>query len=142
MEIEKKNFSYFISEIPNFHVRVFSENGQCFLGAFFNSEQGFQDTKIWIKFIFQVVSAGTECVYPSGHSFFTAKYEILQLYPNGRSFFYSEMQNNENCTQAAIRFPQQNKKCRNVPKLPFILWLQKLFFKSCFETVTFFLTTD
>ena len=56
--------------------------------------------------------------------FFTAKYEILQLYPNGLSFFYSKIRNFENCTQTAIRFSQQNKKFSNVPELPFILWLQ------------------
>ena len=36
-----------------------------------------------------------ECVYSTGHSFFTAKYEILRLYPNSHSFcfFHSEIQN-------------------------------------------------
>ena len=67
--------------------------------------------------------------------FFTAKYEVLQLYTNGVSFFYSEMQNLENCTQTAFLFSQQNEKFNNVPKLPVILWLQntkifKLFLNS------------
>ena len=66
--------------------------------------------------------------------FFTAKYEILQLYPNGLSFFYSEMQNFENCTQTAIRFSQQNKKFSNVPKLPFILWVQNKNFLKLFRS--------
>ena len=61
---------------------------------------------------------------PSGHSYRTAKYEILQFYPNGHSFFYSEMQNFENCTQTTISFSQRNMKFRIVPKLPFVLWLQ------------------
>ena len=49
------------------------------------------------------------------------------------AFFYSEMQNFENCTQAAIRFSQHKKKFRYVLKLPFVLWLQ---------AVTFFLTAN
>ena len=31
---KKKKFSYFISEIPNFSYLYFSENAECFVGAF------------------------------------------------------------------------------------------------------------
>ena len=48
-------------------------------------------------------------------------------------FFYNEMQNFENCTQTAIRFSQKNKKFSNVPKLPFILWLQNTKFLKLFR---------
>ena len=63
-------------------------------------------------------------LYPNGHSFFKAKYKILQLYPNNNSIFYSEIQNFENSTQTAIRFSQPKKIFRIVPKVPFILRLQ------------------
>ena len=65
--------------------------------------------------------------------FFTAKYEILQLYLHSHSFFYSEMQNFENCTQTATRFSQRNKKFRIVHKLPFIPWLQNTKFLKFFR---------
>ena len=62
-------------------------------------EKPFQAPKIKFKFLkligWRSLSNGhllkdkrLKCVYPSGHSFyFTAKYEILQLYSNGHSFF-------------------------------------------------------
>ena len=74
--------------------------------------------------------------------FFIAKYEILKLYPNGLSFFHSQMQNSENWTQTVIRFSQQNKKFKNVPKLPSILWLQNTKFLKLFRNSHFSLTTN
>ena len=53
-------------------------------------------------------------MYPSGHSFFTAKYGILQLYPNEYSFFFCFfLQWNTkfySYTQTAIRFLYRNTK--------------------------------
>ena len=56
----------------------------------------------------------SKCVYPSGHSFFTEKYEIVQLYPKGHSFFLQRNTKFYSCTQTAIRFSQQNTKFRIV----------------------------
>ena len=66
-------------------------------------------------------------MYPSDHSFFTTKYEILQLNPNGHSFFYSEIQNS---TVTTIRFSQRNTKFKI---LPFVLWLQNTKFWKLFR---------
>ena len=51
--------------------------------------------------------------------FFTAKYEILQLYPNGHSFFHSEMRNFTGVPKRPFVLLQRNTTSRIVPKPSF-----------------------
>ena len=68
--------------------------------------------------------------------YFTAKYEILQLYSNGHSLFYSEMQNFETLPKQPFRFfTTKHKILKTAPKRPFVFYNEIQHFESCTQKV-------
>ena len=74
-------------------------------------------------FVFLQQNANFYSCTQSAIRYFTAKYEILQLYSNGYSFFYSEMRNFETLPKQPFRFIKtKHKILKTSPKRPFVFY--------------------
>ena len=67
--------------------------------------------------------------------YFTAKYEISQLYSNGHSFFYSELKNFETLPkQPFCFFTTKHNNLKTAPKRPFVFYNEIQNLESCSQT--------